>query len=708
MKVWLLAAMLVWPGASAAPRARVAAALPHGIPDLCASDPEKTVVAAGARVTLSGTYTCIEVRGSATVTGQFRAITVLQYPGSELTIADGAEWIVRDAPIDTAADPEQWGHGWIVADGKVRAEGQGKTAFGRLSTEPAAGHTTLQLSSPPVGWQIGDRIVLPDTRQLAEVHWFNAAFPLQHEVRRIAAISGRVVTLDAPLSFPHRGARNADGFLTPLLPHVGNLSRSITIRSENPTGTRGHLAFTGRSDVHLRGVQFLNLGRTTVAALHSTQGKRIGTNQIGRYPVHFHHLWGPVNPANTGHQYVFEGNVVDAPLKWPVAIHGTHYGLVRQNVIHGGGNLTGAGISLEDGSETENLIAENFVVDIRGEVNPRSALPDTANGTTPGSGGDCIWAAGFNNRFVNNVLAGCRNSFQTVASGAGFKLAVKSAASYTDVNPRYRGASMNSSSQTIVVTPRQQPILEMRGNEVYGLAATGLTIWWLGTDGYQVSTMAESVVRDFTVWHTYSGVYWGYPTSRLTFDGVVYRGGGFDPYGGPDAFTSGDYRTINLTVRNADIHAGSVIKGAIDPVGTFRFERVMATTRAHAYQFQTPATPGTGARRTGLSVAVQIVGGKVSAWPGQPLRTIQMVHDVKKHPNSQSSEPYTVTADDYQGSGAGFRVYFAVQGTTSQFYGGAAPCNDTTTRAEVAGITCTTATSRSPPAPFPRLLRGPV
>jgi hypothetical protein len=216
--------------------------------------------------------------------------------------------------------------------------------------------------------------------------------------------------------------------------------------------------------------------------------------------------------------------------------------------------------------------------------------------------------------------------------------------------------------------------------------------------------MVESVVRDFTVWHTYSGVYWGYPTNRLIFDGVVYRGSGFDPYGGPDAFTSGDYRTINLTVRNADIHAGSVIKGAIDPVGTFRFENVNATTRAHAYQFQTPATPGTGARRKGLSVAVQIVGGKVSAWPGQPLRTIQMVHDLKRHPNAQSSEPYTVSTADYQGSGAEFRVYFAVQGTTNQFYGGAAPCNDTTTRAEVAGITCVTGTSPVPLALWSTLM----
>ena len=217
----------------------VAGALPHKIPDLCATDPQKTVVSAGTNVTLSGTYTCVEVHGSATVAGQFRAVTVLQYPGSQLTIADGAEWIVRDAPIDTAADPEQWGHGWIAVDATVRAQGQIKTPFVRLAAEPLAGQATLTLASIPSGWQVGDRLVLPDTRQLAEAEWF-VKIALQHEVRRIVAISGALVTLDAPLSFHHRGARNADGSLTMLRPHVGNLTRSITIRSENPNGTRGH------------------------------------------------------------------------------------------------------------------------------------------------------------------------------------------------------------------------------------------------------------------------------------------------------------------------------------------------------------------------------------------------------------------------------------------------------------------------------------
>ena len=209
------------------------------------------------------------------------------------------------------------------------------------------------------------------------------------------------------------------------------------------------------------------------------------TNHIGRYPLHIHHLWGPVNPSNTGYQFEVVGNAVNDSLKWPIAVHGSHYGLVKQNVVFGGAQLTGAGIAVEDGTETENLFEENFVANIRGSINPRESGPSTADGTTPGSAAECFWAAGFNNRFVNNVASSCRNPVQQIVSGPGWKFIVP-AAPYTARNPRFRGADMTNTSQTVAVTPQHQPILEFRGNEVYGLAADGLTAWQLGTDGYGI------------------------------------------------------------------------------------------------------------------------------------------------------------------------------------------------------------------------------
>ena len=74
----------------------------------------------------------------------------------------------------------------------------------------------------------------------------------------------------APLKYDHKGARNADGKLE-FLPHVGNLSRNVIVRSENPQGTRGHTIFISRANVDLRYVQFSDLGRTKMGVLSSTE-----------------------------------------------------------------------------------------------------------------------------------------------------------------------------------------------------------------------------------------------------------------------------------------------------------------------------------------------------------------------------------------------------------------------------------------------------
>ena len=428
-------------------------------------------------------------------TTRLRVGTLLVLPNGTLEIgtASGpvaasatAEIIIKDNALNTATDPDQYGTGLLSVDGTVTIHGAVKTStFVRAASEPRAGHTTISLAQPVADWRVGDRIVLPDTRQVPAEHWFNPGYALQIEQRTIQNISpdGKLITVSSPLSFDHRGARDADGTPTvlsgsiALLPHVGNLTRNIIIRSENPSGTRGHTLYTHRSKVAISYAQFQDLGRTRATSLNGS------TNHIGRYPLHIHQLWGPTNPANVGYQFVVLGNAVNDSLKWPIAVHGSHYGLIKQNVVFGGSQLTGAGIAVEDGTETENVFEENFVVYIRGDINPRESGPRTTDGTTPGSAAECFWAAGFNNRFINNVAASCRNAVQQIVSGPGWKFIVP-AAPYTARNPRFRGADMTDTSQTVAVTPQHQPILEFRANEVYGLAADGLTAWELGTDGY--------------------------------------------------------------------------------------------------------------------------------------------------------------------------------------------------------------------------------
>jgi hypothetical protein len=260
---------------------------------------------------------------------------------------------------------------------------------------------------------------------------------------------------------------------------------------------------------------------------------------------------------------------------------------------------------------------------------------------------------------------------------------------------------MTSSSQTIDVTPQHQPIIEFRNNEVYGLAADGFTAWQLGTDGYTGSptSMPETLIRDFRVWHTYESAIWNYPVNRVTIDGLVYR---IDATAGivwwPSAVNSGDYRDVNLTIRGGSIHAGSVVSGIRDALGTLHIEGVDAVTRDTAFSFGTPATPGTGADRPPSGVQVVLRNNSVRPWPGQPLRTIELRHDMS-YANSQPNDLFEVFVYDYQRQpGNEFRVYFREQSTQS-LYGSLAPCNDTTSRPEVAGITCAMNGVAPPPPP---------
>ena len=147
---------------------------------------------------------------------------------------------------------------------------------------------------------------------------------------------------------------------------------------------------------------------------------RVGTNQIGRYAIHFHHNFGPASrplpersrgPAS-GYQFTLIGNSVIAPAKWGITIHNTHYGLVRDNVVY---NSRGASIVTEDGNESFNLFDHNFAVRSQGsgDAMPRGGYG--GGGPDPGAEGSAFWFSGPNNYIRNNVAAN--------ADAFGFSLA---------------------------------------------------------------------------------------------------------------------------------------------------------------------------------------------------------------------------------------------------------------------------------------------
>jgi hypothetical protein len=465
--------------------------------------------------------------------------TLLIYPKGRLEVGTStdpvppdqrAEIVFPDQPFTTKSDPEQYGLG-LIGFGTVVMHGAPRTpTFSRLAVEPEAGHTTLTLTDDPVGWVPGDVLLLPGTT----MEWAQ-----QLEFPTIKAISGRIVTLAAPLAFAHRGARDATGAVT-FLPHVANVGRTVTVKSANhQSPNRGHVIFIGDAEVDIRYAYFANLGRTRHdVPLASATGSRPGNNQIGRYPTHFHHMTkGPT----------FIGNVVQGSPKWGITLHNTHFGVVRENVVL---NAGGAGIVTEDGSETGNVIEHNFVVFTPG-VTEWAAGRDP-NGDDLGFEGSCYWFRGFGNIVRDNVAAQCRlygytyfaHSLGTVSIPRG---------------PR--------TTQRFDVDGNAQPIAEFARNEVYA-SEDGLTIWYLNTFGQTARGGSESFVRDFRVWHFKRYGYFGYHTNKLTFERPVMRGlrdpiendANFYNFG----FFYSDYFTKDHVVRDADVQ--NVKVGMLAPV----------------------------------------------------------------------------------------------------------------------------------------------
>ena len=414
-----------------------------------------------------------------------------------------AELVILDQPVDTTRDPDQLTRG-LIGLGTVRMHGALKTpTFSRTAAEPLAGQTSLRLDQPVSGWRVGDTLVLPDTRQLRQGERGGNYLP-QWEELQVAAISGSTITVSDPLAYDHRGARDGAGAIE-FLPHVGNVSRNVIVRSENPSGTRGHVIFVTRADVDIRYVLFKGLGRTRMGVLdnaeYAADGTLLhtGTNQIGRYPLHFHHTFGPRTPQVNGHQFTAIGNAIDDASKWGITVHNSHYGLIQDNVVY---NSRGAGIAAEDGTESFNVFDHNFSMrsEGSGEFAPRSGYGGAT--ADPGGEGAGFWLRGPNNVLRNNVAANVDVFGYGIAAGRLGEVWI----------PAFKGADPSKDGEYRLVDTTDVPLLGFTGNEAYGAIQTGVAIGWNGT------------LSDSRVWHASRHAVTAFPTDRLTIEGFTGRG----------------------------------------------------------------------------------------------------------------------------------------------------------------------------------------
>jgi hypothetical protein len=522
----------------------VVSGMPQGVPLLCANPTVKSVtsgawsspstwsanrvpaaddkvaVDAGHSVTYDvvsdATIDCVEVGGrlafKTDASTRLKVVTMMVLPTGSLEIGTSthpvgsaltAEVVIADRSFDTSIDPGQVGHG-IVALGKITMHGALKTpTFARVSREPLDGEASLVLEGPVTGWKPGDHVVIPDTRQLRSDEG-GRDYKTQSEKLEIASIDGSTITLRMPMAYDHKGARDATGALE-FLPHVGNLTRNVIVRSENPAGTRGHTIFVSHADVDIRYAEFVELGRTKMGTLNNTEfdsdGRvaRIGTNQIGRYAVHFHHTFGPTTTPANGYQFTLVGNGIDGSSKWGVTVHRSHYGLIQDNVVY---NTRGAGIVTEDGSESFNVFDHNFSLRIAGS---RDAAPGNGYSSVlpnPGGDGSAFWFRGPNNIIRNNVGA--------AAAEAGFGLPV-TALGIVRV-PTFKGADTSVAVESAALDTARATVPEFANNEAYGAIQSGVGWAWSGA------------IANLKVWHASRHGITATPGEKLVVENLRVRG----------------------------------------------------------------------------------------------------------------------------------------------------------------------------------------
>lgn len=447
---------------------------------------------------------------------------VMDYSGTTNT----CEVVFADAAINTTLDPYQWGHGLILL-GDVSILGKPKTAWRHLATEALAGATTIVLDAAPTGWQVGDKIVLPDTRQLAQMSTLENPLHTRHldqgqfDERTVAGVSGATITLNAALTYDHVGARDRLGNID-IHPVVMNLSRNVVFKSANPAGSRGHAFSHGRVVLDVKHAEFRDLGRSTWLPFDSSAGVTPGTNQKGRYGgFHLHHTVGPLGLAGDVPQFTFAGNscwcqsgIGVTPPRWGLTIHESHYGLVEGNGVY---NFTGSGLVTEGGNELGNVIDGNCVMRVpaTGTGEGSRGLSDIAHS------GQGLWIGGVRN-YVRNNVSTCTNKHYSIVPQWS-----PSASSY--YAPAYKGADTYSGvdADRVLISAERQPILEFDNNEGYGRGETGIDIWSLNNAGgtpNPVPNAALSIVDNMRVGHTVHSGYYNYTTANVTFRNPVMRG----------------------------------------------------------------------------------------------------------------------------------------------------------------------------------------
>lgn len=287
-----------------------------------------------------------------------------------------------------------YGHkAFVIANGRVSLHGMpggaATPSWVKLTRPAAKGDTKIFVDQDVSRWPLAGALAIAPS----DCRYQHAESPALAAVARLpGGAAGSVLTLSAPLQFPHWGGTLATDFpgrTVDASAEVGLLTRNIKIEGEAEVAP----------GYELEGGHFISAYTRVPQAIEGVEFYRLGQQGVlGRYPVHFHfnlHVPG---------SYV-RSCAVHASLQRCVVVHATHDVLVEGNVAY---DTAGHCFVTEDGLESNNRFLNNL-----GMLTRAVQVLIPSGGPTDGPGFPrnddqpaTFWMANPNNTLVGNHAGG--------------------------------------------------------------------------------------------------------------------------------------------------------------------------------------------------------------------------------------------------------------------------------------------------------------
>ncbi|MDZ4657792.1 MAG: G8 domain-containing protein [Bythopirellula sp.] len=421
--------------------------------------------------------------------GSFMMGTAAQPVGANVT----ARLVITDnGVIDRNWDPYGISRG-LITHGSVSMYGTEVTTSRELVSLVTAGTTVLQLASVPVGWKVGDKIVIPGTMHGVQ----------QDEERTINAIVGNLIIVD-PLQYNHL-TLSAEQVI-----HVANLTRNAIIESEgDAVQRRGHVMFMHNRNVNINYARFFKLGRTdksevindVVVDANWNLQPGTGTNVRGRYAVHFHRNGTSAATAPS----LVHGSVVEDNDGWGFVNHSSYVDFTN-NVSY---NVTGAAFATEVGDEI-GTFRENIAINTKASGDDiESRLIEKDHGHT----GDGFWFQGAGVSVIDNVAASAEGHafiFYTLGLEFGGQESMFLASNLAD-------PSIANGAESILSD--HVPVQAFTGNVGYS-SGVGLAVWY---NLRNANHDAQSIFEDSYFWNNEVGAEVPYSHSTVLRNLTILR-----------------------------------------------------------------------------------------------------------------------------------------------------------------------------------------